>query len=44
MRLSQRFFTLGSIDGFTSWQGSVVYAALIGLGLLMIKRQQLNLA
>ena len=44
MTLSQRRFTLGSIDGFTSWQGSVVYAALIGLGLLMIKRQQLNFA
>ena len=44
MTLSQRRFTLGSIDVFTTWQGSVVYAALIGLSLLMINRQQLNLA
>ena len=43
MTLSQRRFTLGSIDVFTTWQGSVVYAALIGLSLLMINRQQLNL-
>ena len=41
MTLSQRRFTLGSIDVFTTWQGSVVYAALIGLSLLMINRQQL---
>ena len=43
MTFSQRRFTLGSIDVFTTWQGSVVYAALIGLSLLMINRQQLNL-
>ena len=44
MTLSQRRFTLGSIDFFTTWQGGVVYAALIGLSLLMINRQQLTLA
>ena len=44
MTLSQRLFTLGSIDVFTTWQDSVVYAALIGLSLLMINQQQLNLA
>ena len=43
MTLSQRRFTLGSIDVLTTWQGSVVFAALIGLSLLMINRQQLNL-
>ena len=43
MTSSQRRFTPGSIDVFTTWQGSVVYAALIGLSLLMINRQQLNL-
>ena len=42
--LAQRRFKLGSIEVFTTWQGSVVYAALIGLSLLMINRQQLNLA
>ena len=42
MTLSQRGFTLGSIDVFTTYQGSVVYAALIGLSLLTINRQQLN--
>ena len=44
LNLSQRRFTLGSIDVFTTWQGSVVYAVLIGLSLLMINRQQQNLA
>ena len=44
LNLSQRRFTLGSIDVFTTWQGSVVYALLIGLSLLMINRQQQNLA
>ena len=39
MTLSQRRFTLGSIDVFTTWQGSVVSAALIDLCLLMIIRQ-----
>ena len=43
MTLSQLRFTLGSIDVFTTWQGSVVYAALISLSLLMINRQQLTL-
>ena len=42
--LNQRRFTLGSIDVFTTWQGSVVYAALITLSLLTINRQQQNLA
>ncbi len=42
--LNQRRFTLGSIDVFTTWQGSVVYAALIALSLLTINRQQQNLA
>ena len=37
-------FTVGSIDIFTTWQGSVVYAVLIGISLLMINRQQQNLA
>ena len=31
MTLSQRRFTLGSIDVFTTLQGSVVYAVLLGL-------------
>ena len=44
MTLSQHHFILGSIDVFITWQGSVVCAALIGLSLLMINRQQLNLA
>ena len=42
--LNQHRFTLGSIDVFTTWQGSVVYAALIALSLLTINRQQQNLA
>ena len=40
----QRRFTLGSIDVFTTWQGSVVCTVRIGLSLLMINRQQQNLA
>ena len=44
VNLNQRRFTLGSIDVFTTWQGSVVYAALIALSLLTINRQQQNLA
>ena len=42
--LAQRRFTPGSIDVFTTWQGSLVYAILIFLSLLMINRQQQNLA
>ena len=44
VNLTQRRFTLGSVDVFTTWQGSVVYAVLIGISLLMINRQQQNLA
>ena len=44
VNLTQRRITLGSIDVFTTWQGSVVYAVLIGISLLMINRQQQNLA
>ena len=33
-----------SIDVLTNWQGSVDYAALIDLSLLMINPKQLNLA
>ena len=44
MTLSQRRFTLGGIYVLITWQGSVVYAALISLSLLMINRQQLTLA
>ena len=33
-------FTPGSIDVFTTWQGSVVYGAVILLSLLAINRQQ----
>ena len=40
----QRRFTLGSIDVFTTWQGSVVSTVRIGLSLLMINRRQQNLA
>ena len=36
-------FTPGSIDVFTTWQGSVVYAAVIALSLLAINRQQQDL-
>lgn len=41
---SQRRFTPGNIDVFTTWQGTVVYAAVISLSLLMINRQQQDLA
>ena len=44
MTLSQRRFTLDSINVVTNWQGSVVYDTLIGLSLLMINRRQLNIA
>lgn len=37
-------FTLGNIDVFTTWQGTVVYAAVIAISLLAINRQQLDLA
>ena len=37
-------FTPGNIDVFTTWQGSVVYAAVIVLSLLAINRQQQQLA
>ena len=37
-------FTLGNIDVFTTWQGTVVYAVVIGLSLLGINRQQQDLA
>ena len=36
-------FTPGSIDVFTTWQGSVVYAAVIAFSLLAINRQQQDL-
>ena len=38
-----RRFTLGNIDVFTTWQGTVVYAVVIALSLLGINRQQQNL-
>ena len=38
MTLTQRRFTLGTIGVFTTWQGNVVSAALIGMSLLMINR------
>ncbi|MDA0258653.1 MAG: helix-turn-helix transcriptional regulator [Cyanobacteria bacterium] len=44
VNVSQRRFTPGNIDVFTTWQGTVVYAAVIGLSLLMINRQQQDLA
>lgn len=37
-------FTPGSIDVLTTWQGTVLYAVVIGLSLLVVNRQQLNLA
>ena len=37
-------FTPGSIDVFTTWQGSVVYAVVIVLSLLALNRQQQDLA
>ena len=36
-------FTLGNIDVFTTWQGTVVYAAVIAFSLLAINRQQQDL-
>ena len=39
-----RRFTLGNIDVFTTWQGTVVYAIVIALSLLGINRQQQDLA
>ena len=37
-------FTLGSIDVFTTWQGGVVYGLIMVLGLLLLNRQQHDLA
>ena len=37
-------FTLGSIDVFTTWQGGVVYGLVMVVGLLMLNRQQHDLA
>ena len=37
-------FTLGNIDVFTTWQGSVVYVLVIGVSLLALNRQQQDLA
>ena len=39
-----RRFTLGNIDVFTTWQGTVVYAIVIALSLWGINRQQQDLA
>ena len=39
-----RRFTLGNIDVFTTWQGTVVYAVVIAFSLLGINRQQQDLA
>ena len=39
-----RRFTPGSIDVFTTWQGSVVYAVVIVLSLWALNRQQQDLA
>ena len=39
-----RRFTLGNIDVFTTWQGTVVYGVVIALSLLGINRQQQDLA
>ena len=39
-----RRFTLGNIDVFTTWQGTVVYTVVIALSLLAINRQQQDLA
>ena len=44
VKASQRRFTPGNIDVLTTWQGTVVYAAVISLSLLMINRQQHDLA
>ena len=37
-------FTLGSIDVFTTWQGSVVYGAVMVLSLMALNRQQHDIA
>ena len=37
-------FTLGNIDVFTTWQGSLVYGVVIAISLLAINRQQQDLA
>ncbi len=37
-------FTLGSIDIFTTWQGSVVYGVVITVSLLALNQQQRQLA
>ena len=39
-----RRFTLGNIDVFTTWQGTVVYVVVIAFSLLGINRQQQDLA
>ncbi len=39
-----RRFTLGNIDVFTTWQGTMVYGVVIALSLLGINRQQQDLA
>ena len=36
-------FTLGSIDIFTTWQGSVVYGAVMVVSILALNHQQLHL-
>ena len=43
-RSGLRRFTLGNIDVFTTWQGTVVYAVVIAFSLLGINRQQQDLA
>ncbi|BEV36424.1 helix-turn-helix transcriptional regulator [Synechococcus sp. M16CYN] len=37
-------FTIGSIDVFTTWQGSLIYGAMMLLSLLAINRQRQDLA
>ena len=37
-------FTLGSIDVFTTWQGSVVYGVVMVLSLMALNRQQHDIA
>ena len=43
-KAGQRRFTLGHIDVFTTWQGTVAYGVVIALSLLGINRQQHDLA
>jgi len=43
-KAGQGRFTLGSIDVFTTWQGTLVYAVVIAFSLLAINRQQQDLA